>query len=485
MSIQKLESLIIRHHFDEARNLLTKLKTNAAIVWEGWIVVHEHGLDNAEDYCLKQLRIHSDSPDLWALLGWIQWEQCFPLKAMASFDKSLKLRWTVDAFLNFVAVACELGMYTEATTQVQTGEKHLNLDELTQEKLDGYLLCKAILARQNGQSNEAIQLLNAIVHASPEVHLLRGHIYRDEFLFTQSMMAYQQGLDAFPMHPVLFESFQEALRLLPSIPNGVHRLLADQPDSVDAFLKVRSYLEKIKADLMDRDAQSPEVRHLSAAIHGQNTSMPPKGYVEELFDDYADRFESHLVEKLNYQVPSLIQAVVSNRYTHEKLADNIWDLGCGTGLLGPFLKSVTRILIGVDISEKMIDRARLKGVYDELVKDGIIEFSQATNLPSPDLIIVADTLVYFGDLVPFFKALSKQMSLTTELICTVEKLEDETREGFQLMPSGRYCHHLTFIQKATQQSGLQIVKHGDVLLRQGGGNWVNGLLLVVKRVPQC
>jgi len=485
MLLQTIQNYIIEHQFDEAKNFLSELETNTAIVWKGWIIVHEHGLDDGEVYCLEQLKRDSDNPDLWSLLGWIQWEQCFPLKAMASFDRSLKMRWTVDAYLNFVGVACELGMYTEANSQVEMCEQYLNLDTLTQEKLDGYLLCKAILARQNGQSNEAVQLLNAIEHASPEVHLLRGHIYRDEFLFTQSMMAYQQGLDSFPMHPVLFESFQEVLRLLPAIPKGVHRLLADQPDSIDAFLKVRSYLEKIKADLMDRDAKSPEVMHLSAAIHGENTPMPPKGYVEELFDDYADRFECHLVEKLNYQVPSLVKAVVLNRYTHENMADSIWDLGCGTGLLGPFLKSVSRNLIGVDISEKMIERARLKGVYDALVKDDIIEFIHATKRCLPDLIIVADTLVYFGDLAPFFNAVSKHMSLTTELICTVEKLEDDTKEGFQLMPSGRYCHHLTFIQKATRQSGLQIVKHGDVLLRQGGGNWVDGLLLVVKRASQC
>ena len=52
------------------------------------------------------------------------------------------------------------------------------------------------------------------------------------------------------------------------------------------------------ADLLERDKQSPEVQHLSAAIHGKNPPEPPVGYVEELFDDYADRFESHLLEKL-------------------------------------------------------------------------------------------------------------------------------------------------------------------------------------------
>ena len=485
MSVNQIKQHISEHQYDDARRLLIALETNQVVVWRGWIAAYEQGLVAGEAYCLKHLKHHPQNHDLWSLLGWVQWEQSYPHKAMASFHRSLQLQWSVDAYLNFVSLACEVGLYAEASAQVEAGERHLNVDEVTQEKLDAYLLCKAVLARQNGQSNEAIQLLNSIVSVSPEVYIIRGHTYRDEYLYTQSMMAYQQGLDEFPMHPVLFECFQQVLKLLPSIPNGVHRLLADQQDSVGAFLKVRSYLEKIKADLLDRDARSPEVKHLSAAIHGQNTPMPPNGYVEELFDDYSERFESHLVEKLSYQVPTLIKSVVSNRYTSTELATIIWDLGCGTGLLGPFLKSVSRCLIGVDISEKMLDRAKMKGVYDELFKADIVAFCNTTTLESPDLIVVADTLVYFGDLHPFFQAVSNQMNPSSELICTLETLEDETPEGYQLMPSGRYCHHILGVHHIVEQYGLAIVNHGDVLLRQGGGSWVNGMLLVIMKNSQC
>ena len=154
------------------------------------------------------------------------------------------------------------------------------------------------------------------------------------------------------MHPVLFEAFQRVLQYLPSVPKGVHSLLADQPNSLESFLKVRAYLERTRAELLQRDSDSPEVQHLSAAIHGKNTPKPPDGYVEALFDDYAERFESHLLEKLHYQVPQLITSVVGNRFGPGNLARLCWDLGCGTGLLRPKLRTVSNRLVGLTSLQK-------------------------------------------------------------------------------------------------------------------------------------
>src|SRR5690349_12865017 len=69
---------------------------------------------------------------------------------------------------------------------------------------------------------------------------------------------------------------------------------------------------------------------------GAVPDRPPSRYVERLFDDYADRFESALVEKLDYNVPQQLAALIAStgrRYEHAV------DLGCGTGLLGPEIRA--------------------------------------------------------------------------------------------------------------------------------------------------
>ena len=47
------------------------------------------------------------------------------------------------------------------------------------------------------------------------------------------------------------------------------------------------------------DPENP-VKHLIAALSGQDSERAPSDFVETLFDDYADKFDSHLVKVLSY-----------------------------------------------------------------------------------------------------------------------------------------------------------------------------------------
>lgn len=484
-SIENIQNLLINSRFNEAKECIDSLDDTNKLVWKGWLTVYESGLEEGESFCVSQLQRSPTNHLLWSVLGWIYWEQGHPHKAMVVYERSLSIAWSQSAYLNAVSVICELGLISRVQELMDEFEDNLQFRDLSSPELDGYLLCKAIVAREHGRAPEALQLLNSIGSQTPEVFILRGHIYQDEFLYTQAMMSYQKGLDIFPMHPVLLNDFQRVLQHLPSIPKGVHSLLSDQPDSLEAFLKVRAYLERIRADLLERDADSPEVQHLSAALHGRNPPQPPDGYVEELFDDYAERFESHLIEKLDYQVPQLIASVVNNRFTPEQPAVLSWDLGCGTGLLGPQLGAVSKRLVGVDISGKMLRRAREKGTYDDLIHGDIVSFlSEYSGVDFPDLIVVADTLVYIGDLRPFLFSLSGCMNQNTQVVCTIERVDGVTSDGFQLTSSGRYAHSIEWVHWLLPQYGLTVKKQGEVVLRQGGGTWVRGWLLIIEQDSQ-
>ena len=46
-------------------------------------------------------------------------------------------------------------------------------------------------------------------------------------------------------------------------------------------------------------------KHMSASLRGVTTDRAPKAYIKDLFDDYAARFETHLVGELKYNLPNL------------------------------------------------------------------------------------------------------------------------------------------------------------------------------------
>ena len=70
----------------------------------------------------------------------------------------------------------------------------------------------------------------------------------------------------------------------------------------------------------------------------------------------------------------------------EKIA---WlDLGCGTGLIGEALKNDRNKLIGVDISQKMLNIAKNKGTTVSSIKKAnpgknlkVLKIGQVINLP--------------------------------------------------------------------------------------------------------
>ena len=51
-------------------------------------------------------------------------------------------------------------------------------------------------------------------------------------------------------------------------------------------------------------------RHMLATITGETSLTAPRDYVEGLFDTYAAKFESSLVNKLEYKIPSVIADMI-------------------------------------------------------------------------------------------------------------------------------------------------------------------------------
>ena len=87
----------------------------------------------------------------------------------------------------------------------------------------------------------------------------------------------------------------------------------------------------------------------------------------QLFDDYADRFDKALVEKLDYSVPEKLAALIAAHAGNDRFA-HVIDLGCGTGLFGERIRDKADHLEGFDLSANMLAKAEDKGIYDRLAQ---------------------------------------------------------------------------------------------------------------------
>ncbi len=55
----------------------------------------------------------------------------------------------------------------------------------------------------------------------------------------------------------------------------------------------------------------------------------------------------------------------------------VLDAGCGTGLCAPWLVPYAHRLVGVDLSQAMLDKAAARACYDELAKADLVAFLQS------------------------------------------------------------------------------------------------------------
>lgn len=83
----------------------------------------------------------------------------------------------------------------------------------------------------------------------------------------------------------------------------------------------------------------------------------------ESYDEWAREYEGDMT-RLGYAIPA-VAAGFMGRYVPPE--GTILDAGAGTGILGDTLKVLDyRDLVGIDLSEGMLERAREKGAYREL-----------------------------------------------------------------------------------------------------------------------
>ncbi len=176
------------------------------------------------------------------------------------------------------------------------------------------------------------------------------------------------------------------------------------------------------------------------------------GYVRDLFDNYASYFDAHLTGKLGYRLPEDMRKAVEKAAPGRRFAAAL-DLGCGTGLVAERFAGLYGAIDGIDLSPKMIEAARAKGLYRTLSTGDLAEILATT--PGPyDLVIAADTMIYVGDVEPSLARLGTIMPPGGLFALSIELMEGD---GFAMQASARYAHSKAYVERL-------VVRHGFVLL---------------------
>jgi predicted TPR repeat methyltransferase len=251
----------------------------------------------------------------------------------------------------------------------------------------------------------------------------------------------------------------------------IREKLGEREAAIDAFREAQV------SDTEDRHGAGLRLMLLGA----EPLSDMPRAYVRALFDQYAPRFEASLVGDLGYRGPALLfKAVLAVRAAIRKPAffRRAIDLGCGTGLAANAFTREVDHFTGIDLSPRMIERARATGFYAELEVADMVQGLANKSDASADLILAADAMVYVSDLAPMLCEAKRVLVPGGLLAFTAET---HGGDGVLLGKGLRYTHGALYVRAAIEAAGLKLSHFDELSARNEDYAPVPGLVVVAEK----
>lgn len=274
-------------------------------------------------------------------------------------------------------------------------------------------------------------------------------LLRADAAHAQGWFRHGQTLQALDRHAEALPSYERALQIDRALPQAWINRAGILKDIGRADEAAAAYREA-----MVEGAEPELVEFYLAALQHETPPSAPRSYVQGLFDDYADRFDAHLVGELRYRGHEILVALLQ-RAAAGRRVEHALDLGCGTGLCGPMLRRFAARLDGVDLAPLMLAQARRLQVYDRLVQADITEHLQSTDVRY-DLVIAADVFTYVGGIDSVFGAVQRVLLPDGLFGFSVECAPDEV--DFQLRDSLRFAHSRRHIEALAQRHGFRLLQ---------------------------
>jgi len=341
-----------------------------------------------------------------------------------------------------------------------------------------------ITLKELGRLNEAEASYKKAITLKPdfaEAHNNLGVILRELGRLEEAEIFFKKAIQFKPKYAVAHNylgNIMNKLGKLNEAETSYRKAIALKPDYAEAHNSLGGLLVKLnkleEAETFFKKAiefkpDYIEAKHLLSALTGKTTNSAPRKYVETLFDDYAANFENSLVNTLEYKTPNKIIEIIIDKNPNIQLG-SVLDLGCGTGLIGDEIKKYCSNLEGVDLSKSMLEKARVKNIYDKLEHKDIVEYLSTENLDF-NYFISTDVLVYVGELSEIFKQIKSRNKSKGKFIFSTEHTD---RDGFFLEQTGRYSHSKKYIESLCVKFGYKLSHFETVNLRKDKDKFIIG-----------
>jgi predicted TPR repeat methyltransferase len=422
----------------------------------------------------------------------------------------------------------ELAIYLQRIGQLSEAELLFSRVFTVQPDHPRALHYSGVLAHQLGRSEEGIALIERSLRLSPDEadwHNNFGIVLQERDQFDAAIAEYDKAIALDPGHanaysnlgvllratgkPVEAEAaLRTAIRLNPDHIDAYTNLgvlfngLKRTDEAVICFCKVmtlqpkhreaRRQLALAHCTLGEIDkaveifeewlAEEPNdaiAKHMLSACSGRDVPVRASdSYVARTFDGFAASFESKLA-RLSYRAPALVAALLTDSGLEPSKSLDILDAGCGTGLCGPLVSPYARTLVGIDLSAGMLTQAKDKQIYDVLEQAELTAYLRKCS-DAFDVIVSADTLVYFGALDEVMTAAAGALRAGGMLIFTLEHATSESVPDFRLETHGRYTHSQAYVERLIAGARLvPEVAHAE--LRMESGLPVAGLVIRARK----
>tara|TARA_B100000686_G_C16790592_1_gene978420 strand:+ start:2247 stop:3248 length:1002 start_codon:yes stop_codon:yes gene_type:complete len=139
-------------------------------------------------------------------------------------------------------------------------------------------------------------------------------------------------------------------------------------------------LDKYNLALADIPIARTLVKRSTDDLRQRSYNINNPEEARDLYRDWASSYDQHLVKDSGYVAPTLIAQMLSVAEVDHNV--QVLDVGCGTGLVGACLSKLGFThLDGLDFSSEMLEKARKKGIYRELIQADLnepLDFIQST-----------------------------------------------------------------------------------------------------------
>ncbi|RDH81012.1 MAG: hypothetical protein DIZ80_12880 [endosymbiont of Galathealinum brachiosum] len=490
-AINQARTLISQNNALAAKESLLAYSAKSKLSpYGGYILCLSHALlgefNHSKTLALQLLKKDPQNIDTLKLLGSSYHELRDYSAASKAFTKAVNINnQDITALSNLAGALKEEGKLEEA-------EKYFTSSLQVKRAQPAALTNYGLLKQMTGNLNEAILLhQEALNYDNQNLTMIYNLAFAlsEQGSFDQSLEIYEQILKITPQNIraicdvsqiyIKQKRLDEALSLLDNAKSinsndehihlnmGVIYKLKDQFENAEISLR-----EALRINPNNSTAQY----YLSIVTGDTSIQSSPEDYVTDLFDGYAETFDEQLVGELQYKTPTLIGELV-NKYISTDRKYNILDLGCGTGLAGIHFADVSEKMVGIDLSPKMLNKAKDRNIYDELLATDIEKYFNTYDF-KPDIVISADVFVYIGDIDSIFSCVSNAMNEGGIFAFSTEDTTDT--DSFRLKDSGRFSHSETYISALAKKYNFSIAEQKATTIRHEAGKPIQGKIYILQ-----